>query len=153
MSKDITKKIVEIGRKLGLSPDEIGDMDKFIDAVYNYIMNAPVQQSKRSDIENLLALVAGSKTLEDPIRAYLLLKTIEETRYRDGFEDGVRVAKSKEYEAVKKRQIDIMNKFLDLYEKNVIPVINTMLNVFQQFQNPQVQPQQSSNSIKIKFKE
>ena len=157
MSKDITKKIVEIGRRLGLSPEEIEDMDKFIDAVYNYIMNAPApaQQSKRSDTENLLALVTGSKTLEDPVRMYLLLKTLEETRYKHGFEDGVRVATSKGYESVKKRQVEIMSKFLDLYEKNVLPVVNSILKTFQQFYSPYspAGQQQQQSSIKIKFKE
>jgi hypothetical protein len=153
MTKDVTKKIVEIGRRLGLSPSQIEDMETFIEAVYNYIMNAPQPQARKSDIEDLLALATGSKTLEDPVRAYLLLKTIEEMRYKDGFEDGLRVAKSKEYEAVKKKQVEIMNKFLELYEKHMIPAINTMLGMFQQFQNPQIQPQQQQSSIKIKFKE
>jgi len=94
------------------------------------------------------------KTLEDPVRMYLLLKTLEETRYKHGFEDGVRVATSGEYESVRKRQIGLMKKFLELYEENVLPVINSILKTFQQFYSPySPAEQQQQSSIKIKFKE
>jgi len=153
MTKDVVKKIVEIGRRIGLSPKDVEDMETFIDAVYEYIVNNPAPQPQKSDIDDLLELIRGSKALEDPIRAYLLLKTIEEKRYKDGFEDGLRVARSKEFEDVKRKQTEILNRFLELYEKNVIPVINDMFNFFKMFQNPQAQAQGSQSGIKIKFKE
>jgi len=147
---DVTKKIVEIGRRLGLKPGELEDMEKFIDAVYNYIVKQDQRQQDRDEKNELLTIVAGSKTLEDPIRAYLLLRTLEERMYAKGFEDGIKMSKNVELEEVRKKQIEIMKKVLDVYEKSVLPYLNA---ITQMFQPSQSQIQQQQPNVKIKFKE
>jgi len=151
-NNDVVKKIVEIGRRIGLKPDEVEDMDKFIDAVYNYVMKRPTTESERTKSigEMLLDVARGSKALEDPVRAYYIFRAIEEQRYKEGFEDGIKLSSSKEYREVKRRETQILSSILKIYEDNIIPLVSNMMQLFREtFSGQQTQ----QPNIKIKFKE
>lgn len=151
---DWKEKLIVIARKVGIPAEDLKDMRKVVEYIYDYITSLEEKDTGggTSNIMDILEIVRGSKALEDPTRAYLLLKSIEEKRYKEGFEDGIKVATSKEYSKVRERESKIIESVLKLYEENIIPVLNNMMATFRaMFPNPQTQ--QPSSSIKIKFKE
>ncbi len=148
--KDVERKILEIVRELGIDPDEIESFDDFINAVYTAIV-----EKKRSEdleeIEPIIKMVQQSRTLQEPFTAYMVLRMLEDSKYRKGFRDGLRVAQASHKSEVEKKASDIVTRILNIWENQLIPQMTKIFTAMNQMLQGRPQPQ--TPSIPVRFEE
>ena len=142
MSDEIAQLAEKIARKLNFPIEKLNDLPAFLKAVDDYVS----ERVKEPSLVDVLEKIGfGSKILEEPARFYLLLKYLEEIKYKQGFEDGVKVASKsmsdEETKELRKLQIEMLKNVLDLYQNNITPLLQFMLSAFSNMFKPQQQQQ------------
>lgn len=149
MSDEIAQLAEKIARKLNFPVEKLNDLPAFLKAVDDYISSERVKEPSLVDVLEKVGF--GSKILEEPARFYLLLKYLEEIKYKQGFEDGVKVASKsmsdEETKELRKLQIEMLKNVLDLYQNNITPLLQFMMSAFS---NMFKQPQQQQTKIEFK---
>jgi len=165
MSKDdIADLVVRIAREIGINPDEIDDLPTFLNRIYEYIVSTKNLPKTEKELSELLELARESKMLNEPLVNYLILKRLEESKYREGLEHGLMISKTDEKKRVEEKYIEILEKFLNVFEKFFIPNMMNMMKMLHtpfsrgaNIKNPPVifedESVKSEEGVKIEFEE
>jgi len=130
---DIADLVVRIAREIGINPDEVDDLQTFLNRIYEYIVSTKNLPKTEKELSELLELARESKMLNEPLVNYLILKRLEESKYKEGFEHGLMISKTDEKKRVEEKYIEILEKFLTMFEKFFIPNMMNMMKAFQPF--------------------
>jgi len=130
---DVAGLVIKIANEIGIKPDEIDDLPTFLSKVYEFIVSNKTLPKVKEELSELLELARESKMLNEPLVNYLILKRLEETKYKEGLEHGMMLSKTDEKKRVEEKYIEILEKFLTLFEKFFIP---NMMNMMKMLHTP-----------------